>query len=81
VIAGKAGDADTEAMLSAVRRAFRPATTVVFHPVGDAGKEIEKAAPFVKEQLPINGKATAYVCENYACREPVTDLGELLGLL
>jgi uncharacterized protein YyaL (SSP411 family) len=81
VIAGKAGDADTEAMIRAVRRAFRPATTVVFHRSGDDGERIEKTVPFVKEQLPINGKATAYVCENYACREPVTDLGELLGLL
>lgn len=81
VIAGKAGDADTEAMLSAVRRAFVPETAVIFHPAGDDGEEIEKSAPFVKEQLPVNGKATAYVCENYACREPVTDLEELLELL
>ncbi|MFA4886103.1 MAG: thioredoxin domain-containing protein, partial [Desulfotomaculaceae bacterium] len=81
VIAGKAGEADTEAMLSAVRRAFVPETAVIFHPAGDDGEEIEKTAPFVKEQLPVNGKATAYVCENYACREPVKDLEELLGLL
>jgi uncharacterized protein YyaL (SSP411 family) len=34
VIAGKVGHADTEAMLSAVRRAYMPGTTVVFHPDG-----------------------------------------------
>ncbi|NLI13239.1 MAG: thioredoxin domain-containing protein [Peptococcaceae bacterium] len=81
VIAGKSGEADTEAMLSAVRRAFIPETAAVFHPAGESGKGIEKAAPFVKEQLPVNGKATAYICQNYACREPVTDPEELARLL
>lgn len=81
VIAGEAGDADTEAMFSAIRRFFLPETAVVFHPPGDAGKKIEKAAPFVKEQLPVNGRTTAYVCRNYACRAPVTDLEGLIELL
>ncbi|NSW93034.1 MAG: thioredoxin domain-containing protein [Firmicutes bacterium] len=81
VIAGKAGDAGTGAMLDAVRRSFIPETVVVFHPEGEPGKEIEELAPFVKEQHSIDGKAAAYVCENYACREPITDYQKFVELL
>lgn len=81
VIAGKAGHADTEAMLSAIRRAFMPETTVVFHPEGQAGSEIEKLVPFLREQRSIGGKATAYICENQVCQAPVTDYQEFAELL
>jgi uncharacterized protein YyaL (SSP411 family) len=29
----------------------------------------------------IDGKATAYVCENFTCKAPVTDAGKLQQLL
>ena len=27
----------------------------------------------LKDKGPLGGKSTAYICKNYACREPVTD--------
>ena len=33
------------------------------------------------EMPPVNGKATAYVCENFACKLPVTDPSDLAALL
>ncbi|MFX4262236.1 thioredoxin domain-containing protein [Pelotomaculum propionicicum] len=73
VIAGRAGDADTEAMLRAVSQTFMPNTVVAYHPEGEAGRQIEKLVPFLKEQRLVDGKAAAYICENYACQAPVTD--------
>ena len=29
--------------------------------------------PLLKDKGPLGGKSTAYICKNYACREPVTD--------
>ena len=29
--------------------------------------------PLLKDKEPLGGKSTAYICKNYACREPVTD--------
>ena len=81
VIAGKAGAADTGAMLNAARQAFLPNATLLFHPAGETGRQIEKVIPFLKEQRPIDGKATAYICENYACRAPVTDLQQFADML
>ena len=31
----------------------------------------------MKEMKPIDGKAAAYVCENFTCKAPVTDAEEL----
>lgn len=81
VIAGKAGESGVERMLRAVRREFLPETVVAFHPEGEAGKDIEKLVPFLKEQHSIDGKATAYVCQNYACLAPVTDVEDLRQML
>jgi hypothetical protein len=81
VIAGRAGDADTEAMLKAVRQAFLPNVAVAFHPEGEAGRQIEKIVPNLKDKRMVDGKATAYICENYACQAPVTDHRQFVEML
>jgi hypothetical protein len=81
VIAGKAEDDETEAMLQAARHAFMPNALLVFHPEGEAGYEIEKLVPFLKEQQPVDGKTAAYICKNYACQAPVTDVQQFIEML
>jgi len=81
VIAGRPDANDTREMLAAVRSRYNPNTIVIFHPEGAAGKEIETLVPFISEQGPVNDRATAYVCQNYACQKPVNEVEELLDLL
>lgn len=81
LIAGETEDPWVNKMLQTVRKKFLPEAVVVFHPAGTAGKDIEKIAPFLKEQRPIEGKATAYICQNYACQAPVTEYEELVNML
>ncbi|MBI3008166.1 MAG: thioredoxin domain-containing protein [Candidatus Omnitrophica bacterium] len=81
VIAGEPGSEDTMEMLKVIRSQFLPRKIVLLHPGGKNGEEIEKIAAFLKEQRAINGKATAYVCENYACKLPTTNIKELEKLL
>ncbi len=78
VIAGRPGNPAVEKMLQAVRRRFLPETVTIFHPEGEAGKDIEKLAPFLKEQRQVNETATAYICQNFACQAPVTDYHEFI---
>jgi uncharacterized protein YyaL (SSP411 family) len=81
VIAGDPGQADTKEMLRTVRSRFLPRAVVLLHGAGKAGEAIEKEVAFLRGQVAIDGKATAYVCENYVCRRPVNSVSELEGLL
>jgi uncharacterized protein YyaL (SSP411 family) len=58
-----------EAMLAGIRRRFLPTAVVM------QSSEAPNAMPA------IDGAATAYVCENYACKLPVTDAAGLAELL
>ncbi|MCP5550245.1 MAG: thioredoxin domain-containing protein [Akkermansiaceae bacterium] len=80
VIAGKPGAPDTEAMLAELRKPFLPNKVVVFRP-DEAAETIAKLAPYTETQASRGGKATAYVCENFACNLPTSDLGKLRELL
>jgi uncharacterized protein YyaL (SSP411 family) len=81
VIAGETNAADTKQMLELVRGKFLPNAVVLFHGTDEAGETIEKVVPFLKGQVAIDGKATAYVCENYVCNQPVTTIEEFDKIL
>ena len=81
VIAGDAEQADTKKMFRLVHNSFLPKAVVLFHASADDGKAIEKIVPFSKEQVAVDDKATAYVCENYVCKRPVNSVSELKSLL
>ncbi|UCC99401.1 MAG: thioredoxin domain-containing protein, partial [Phycisphaerales bacterium] len=81
VIAGSTEDEDTRQMLEVVRSRFMPEAVVLFHDQGNGGSALEEIIPFVKTQIAIGGKATAYVCENYACKKPVHDIRQFESLL
>jgi len=81
VIAGNAQAEDTKAMVKALRTRFLPNKVVLLNPDERESPEIAKLAEFTKNQSSIEGKATAYVCLNYNCKLPTTDIGKMLELL
>ncbi|MEK6673599.1 MAG: thioredoxin domain-containing protein [Nitrospirota bacterium] len=81
VITGDLKAADTKAMLSAIRRKFLPNKVVIFKPIGQNASEITDIASFTKYHVSIDGKATAYVCIDYNCKLPTTDLKKMMELL
>jgi hypothetical protein len=64
-----------------VQEHFMPRTVVLLHESGKSGKDIEKIAAFVENQIAIDGQATAYVCENFVCKKPVTDYDSFKKLI
>lgn len=79
VIAGESDDAAVEEFLAGVSSSFLPRTVVVLHPPGDGKAAIERLAPHVGAQAQIDGRATFYVCENYACKLPTTGVAQALA--
>jgi uncharacterized protein YyaL (SSP411 family) len=65
---------DVEPLAKVVRGEFRPHLVLAG---GDAA-----GVPLLADRTPVDGRAAAYVCENFVCQRPVTepaDLQELLG--
>jgi len=81
VIVGEPGGSDTEALLGALRGRFEPRTVVLFRPAGEDGGEVTRLAPFTEEMREIGGRASAYVCRDYACERPVTAQADLQAML
>lgn len=81
VIAGRRGDPDTEAMLRVVWERFLPRHVLLFRPADERLPDIARIAEFVAHQAAISGKATAYVCEDYRCELPATDVPTLIERL
>jgi len=81
VIAGGSQANDTKRMLDAIRKLFVPNKIVILRPTDQESPEIDDIAPFTRYHSSIDGIATAYVCLNYNCRLPTTDIGSLPKLL
>ncbi|MFQ5594787.1 MAG: thioredoxin domain-containing protein [Anaerolineae bacterium] len=79
-IVGQAGAEDTGAFLDVVRTRYLPNKVVALR-TPDAGADIETLIPLLEGKTMLDGRATAYVCQNYACRQPVTTPEELVEQL
>ena len=79
VIVGERGSPDTEALLAETRRGFKPNQIVAMMPSDVENREM--SLPLFDSRVMINGRATAYVCRNYACDLPVNDADALAAQL
>jgi uncharacterized protein YyaL (SSP411 family) len=73
-IVGEPGRGDVNEMLAVVRSAYRP-----FQVTAVGGED--SAVPLLAGRKQLGGKATAYVCENFTCRQPVSEVEKLRELL
>jgi uncharacterized protein YyaL (SSP411 family) len=80
VIVGDPQEAVTQALLETVHGRYLPnKLLVVASP--DQVEELSQRIPLLAGRTQIEGAASAYVCENYACQLPVTEPEALLKLL
>ena len=81
VITGPEGSEAVKSMVEAVHREFLPETVLVFRPENGQAGEIEALAPMVRGRTPVDGMPAAYICENFACHEPTTDVNRLISMI
>lgn len=75
-IVGDLSEKDTQAMLVAIRKPYLPNITVTLWTEKKA-----KSAPLGVTYSRIDGKATAYVCQNQTCMPPTNDIEQMVKYL
>jgi uncharacterized protein YyaL (SSP411 family) len=78
-IVGRPGSEDTKAMLDKVNSFYMPYSVIIFVSEEPGRDEIRGMLPFTKDMHTVGGKAAAYVCENYTCQAPITDIEKLFN--
>lgn len=81
VITGMADQTDTRNMIDALNRSYLPNTVRLFKPADQQHPDIEDLADFTRDQIPIQGSSTAYICRHHYCLQPTTDIDEMLEIL
>ena len=76
VIVGDPQAADTKEMIQALRTLYEPNSLLLFKNSLDPADGIGELAPYTKHHTPLRGQATAYVCTDFRCELPTTDIGE-----
>ena len=77
-IVGDPDAPDTRDMVHSLREGFFPHTVSMLVPPGEEGTEITGLIPAAGAMKSLDGKATAYVCQGFACRNPTTDIDEMV---
>ncbi|SFR84662.1 hypothetical protein SAMN05661086_02148 [Anaeromicropila populeti] len=79
IIAGQEGEKELQKMISKVQVKFSPFSSCVV--VTGQQDDICDLIPFISNYKSVEGKPTAYICEKYVCREPITDSSQLEKML
>jgi uncharacterized protein YyaL (SSP411 family) len=76
VIVGDPAAADTRALSDVVRRRYIPTAVVV--PIAEEHRSaLSRVLPWTRDLAKRDGRATAYVCRNFACQMPTSSPSEL----
>ncbi|MFX0092476.1 MAG: thioredoxin domain-containing protein, partial [Candidatus Hodarchaeota archaeon] len=72
---------DTKVMLETIQTRFLPNKVVILRPLEEKDSQIIQIIELIRNYPGIEEKATAYVCSNYNCKLPTTEIGQLKELL
>jgi uncharacterized protein YyaL (SSP411 family) len=77
VIAGDPDHSDTQEMILRLRGIYSPNLVILLRPT-DPNDALFEIAPVIREQQSLEGRTTAYVCKNFQCNAPTTDVDEMI---
>jgi len=77
VLAGDPAAADFRALAATLTATLGPRRAILAAEGGAGRAWLATRRPYLAAMQPVGGKATAYVCENFTCRAPVTAAREL----
>lgn len=74
VVAGSPNSSEVQSILATVSKSFLPNRVLMYADSGASQRFLSENLEFITHVGTIEGKATAYVCENYACQLPTNDI-------
>ena len=77
VLVAEGDAADAAPLLDTLATTYQPFSIVVPVHAGSTQRQVADLLPFIGAMTPIDGHATAYVCRNFTCERPVTDVAGL----
>jgi uncharacterized protein len=81
IVVGPAESLEVKEMMHTLNSRFIPNHVALFRPSDGDSLAIDNLSEFVESHVAIDGKATAYVCENHVCKAPFTDVQEFRAFL
>ncbi|PYL84312.1 MAG: thioredoxin domain-containing protein [Verrucomicrobia bacterium] len=81
VIAGDSDSPETKALLAEGHRHFLPNKVLLLADGAEGQSYLGETNEAIRAMSMVGGNPAAYVCENFACKAPVTDVSELRKLL
>jgi uncharacterized protein YyaL (SSP411 family) len=81
VIAGDSDSPETKALLAEVHRHFLPNKVLLLADGTEGQSYLGETNEAIRAMSMVGEKPAAYVCENFACKAPVTDVNELRDVL
>jgi uncharacterized protein YyaL (SSP411 family) len=77
VLAGEPGKEDFRSLAAALHRKLGPRRAILAADGGEGQDWLASSRPYLVGMRPINGRAAAYVCENFTCKAPVISAAQL----
>jgi len=81
-VAGNPAEDNAGEMISLIQRSFVPNKVLLLRPEGE--EEALKAfqlSPFLEPLTPVNTQPTVFLCSQYTCQSPITNVEELKKVL
>jgi uncharacterized protein YyaL (SSP411 family) len=81
IIAGELEATDTKRMIRAVQSSYLTHKVLIFRPTDEESPEILELAEYTKYHGLLWGRAAAYVCIDFSCRTPTSDVEQMMNWL
>ena len=74
VIVGSGKDSNTKLAIEKIKSIYIPSKVIIFKDTDDPLNKLSSLAKWTSTQETIDSKTTFYVCKDFACKIPTTDL-------
>jgi uncharacterized protein len=82
VVTGNPAEDSTREMISLIHQSFLPNKVLLMRPEGEGEeKKALQLSPFLEPLRPMNNRPTVFLCSQYACQSPMTEVEELKKVL